>query len=366
MSKRILSLDVFRGLTMVLMILVNYQLSTSAYPLLVHVDWNGWSLADLVFPSFLFIVGLTLVLALKNHQHNGENRHALYGDILKRSCILFLIGICLNFFPFSPLSVLRYYGILQRIAVCYLICSFIYLNTSIKTQGLIFISILISYWLIMTQVPVPGHGVSQLTPVDSWVSYFDQFLFSANHLYGKTYDPEGFFSTLPSIATTLLGVLIGQLMFNTTLTNYKKLCLMVCIGIISLVLGEIWSWYFPINKNLWTSSFVLLAGGFSLLTFAFCFFLIDILGYKKWAEPFKIMGMNALFIFVFHVLLIRMQVFYKVDTTDGAINLKQFIIEHCFSYFNPANAVLAYSLCFLLINFLVALYFYRNKIFIRL
>ena len=362
---RILSLDVFRGLTILLMILVNSQ-GIHSYPLLIHVDWNGCTLADLVFPSFLFIVGLTSVITLSK-QFKLQDKDRLYKSIMRRSIILFCLGLFINIFP-SPLSIssIRFFGILQRIALCYLISAFIYLNTSLRTQALIYFGILIGYWFIMTQIPVPGFGVNQLTPEGSWVSYFDQLIFSSGHLFEKTYDPEGFFSTFPSIATTLFGVIIGQLLLST-LGKKEQLYWMLLLGILSLVLGWFWGYSFPINKNIWTSSFVLWTSGFSLIVFASCFLLIDILGYQKWTLPFKIFGTNALFIFVVHVLLLKLQFACTFKSADGTlINLRTAITYYLFPEFSPANAALLYGISFLVLNFILVSFLYKRKIFIRI
>ncbi len=367
-SKRVLSLDVFRGLTIVLMILVNSPGNRSPYPILEHATWNGCTLADLVFPSFLFIVGLTSVIHLKSQLGlNKQDKGLLYAAILRRSVILFALGLFINVFP-HPIDVntVRIYGILQRIALCYLISSVIYLNTSIKTQILIFIGILLGYWLMMTLIPVPGFGANNLTEHGSWVAYFDQLLFSAPHLYGTVYDPEGAFSTLPSLATTLAGVLTGNLLISA-LSQYKKFIYMLFAGIISLGLGWIWSFSFPINKDLWTSSFVLLTSGYALVVFAFCYWVIDILGYKKWALPFKIFGMNALFAFIFHIVLIKIQAQFVFVLKNGSIgSLKMMITEYLFEGFTAQNASLLFSFSFLLLNFLVVAFLYRRKLFIRI
>lgn len=364
-SNRILSLDVFRGLTIVLMILVNSQ-GDASYSFLMHAAWNGCTLADIVFPFFLFIVGLTSVISLKK-QSTTSSKPAIYRSIIQRSFILFLLGLFLNIFPnHFNMEYLRFYGILQRIAICYLICSFIYLNTAVKTQILIFLSILLGYWFIMTQVPVPGYGENQLSIEGNWVSYIDQMLFSANHLLFKVYDPEGFFTTIPSIATTLSGVLTGSLLL-TSLSPRKKYLIMMGIGCLFLLAGLLWESTFPINKNLWTSSFVLWTGGYALIVFALCFLIIDILAIRKWAFPFKVFGMNALFAFVLHVILLKLQFIFYFPLSNGKNgNLMAKITDYLFGSYSNANAALFYSLIFLLLNFLVVLFLYHRKIFIRI
>ncbi|MBL7478898.1 acyltransferase family protein [Legionella bononiensis] len=364
-THRIASLDVFRGLTIILMILVNSQGNQYPYPILEHASWNGCTLADLVFPSFLFIVGLTSVISLNKYRANQDNH--VYRAIVRRSLLLFALGLFLNIFPIHIyLSSLRVYGILQRIALCYLVSSMIYLKTSTKTQILIFLAILWGYWFMMTQVPVPGYGVNQLTVEGNWVAYLDQMIFSSAHLLGKVYDPEGFFSTIPSIATTLSGVLTGSLLL-ASMSNLKKFYLMMMLGIISLLLGWFWSYSFPINKNLWTSSFVLWTSGFALVVFALCFLIIDILKYKRWSLPFKIFGMNALFAFTVHVVLLKLQFVFYFPLNDGSKgNMKAMLTEYWFGSFSNPNAALFYSILFLFINFLMVLFLYKRKIFIRL
>lgn len=363
-SNRILSLDVFRGLVIVLMIIVNSQ-SDASYPVLLHADWNGFTLADLVFPAFLFIVGLTAVISL-NRYLNLEKKTELYKSIIKRSITMFLLGILLAVFPWNiHLETFRLYGILQRIAICYLVCSFIFLNTDLKTQIGIFWFILVGYWILMTQIPVPNGALNQLTPDGTWVAYFDQLLFSANHLHDKTYDPEGFLSTLPAIATTLFGMFIGKLLLSKE-NQLKKFYLMCFLGLLVLLGGYLWNAYFPINKNLWTSSYVLWSAGISLLIFASCFLVIDLWGYQKWALVFKIFGMNALFAFIVHVLFLKAQFKLKFLYNGSETNLKKIITQTLFGNFSPENAVLFYSLSFLLLNFLIVCFLYRRKIFIRI
>ena len=363
-NKRILSIDVFRGLIIVLMILVNSQ-GNGSYPMLIHAYWHGATWADLVFPAFLFIVGLTTAVSLK-HQINVLNKKQLYLKIIQRSVLLFVLGIFLNAFPYHFDLSVRVYGILQRIAVCYLVCSYIYVNTQVKTQILIFLTLLWVYWFFMTQIPVPGQGNNQLTIEGSWVAYFDQILFSPRHLLAKVYDPEGFFSTIPSIASTLCGVLTGQLLLSS-LSKIRQFYLISITGILFLILGWSWNDTFPINKNLWTSSYVLWSSGYSLIIFALCFALIDLLGYKKWSFPFKVFGMNALFAFVFHALLLKIQFMFFFQLSNGTKdNLRAYLADYLFGAYGMANANLMYSMVFLILNFNVVLFLYHRKVFLRI
>ncbi|KTD73255.1 acyltransferase family protein [Legionella tucsonensis] len=365
-ASRILSLDVFRGLTMALMVLVNSQGTRISYPILTHAEWDGCTLADLVFPAFLFIVGITTAISLKRHIKE-ESKALLYRSIFTRTLLLFFFGIFLNMFPIHfELSTLRIYGILQRIAACYFICALLYLHTSVKTQIIIFFGILIGYWYFLTQIPIPVPGADQLSMIRNWPGYVDQMLLSPTRLLSKTFDPEGLLSTIPASATTLFGLLSGHFLL-TSFSKQKKSIIMISIGILSLLIAWIWSYNFPINKNLWTSTFVLWSSGFSLIVFSMCFFVIDVLGYKKWSLPFKILGMNALFIFIFHVILLKIQSLFVVSLPNGSQDvLRVAIAEYLFGGFSPQNIGLFYSLLFLFLNFLVAAFLYRRKIFIKI
>lgn len=365
---RILSLDVFRGFTIALMILVNSQGKTITYQLLAHAPWDGCTLADLVFPFFLFIVGLTTVVSFQKHLANPNgDRNSLYVSIIQRAAVLFVLGLVLNAFPYHfSVSTLRVYGILQRIAVCYFFCSILYLNWSVRAQALFFFLILFAYWLLMTQVPVPGIGFNQLTEQGNWVAYFDQLLFSPQRLFGKVYDPEGLLSTLPAIATTLSGVLTGCFLL-TPKKPWLKCYSLIGAGLLFLVFGGLWHLSFPMNKNIWTSSFVMWTSGWALIVFSFCYFMIDVIGYKKWALPLKIFGMNALFAFVLHVFLLKVQSLFIVLMPDGTHeNLRTAIADYLYGAYSPQNASLFYALTFLLLNLTVVSLLYKKKIFIRI
>ncbi|MCW8400306.1 heparan-alpha-glucosaminide N-acetyltransferase domain-containing protein [Legionella sp. PATHC038] len=365
-NHRILSLDVFRGLTMALMVLVNSLGTRVSYPILMHAEWNGCSLADLVFPAFLFIVGITTVISLKKNINEASNAQ-LYRSILTRTFLLIFFGLFLSVFPkIINLSTIRYYGILQRIALCYFICSVLYLRTSIRTQIIIFFGIIIGYWFFLTQIPFPGSGTDQLSMENNWGACIDSQIFSPAHLLFKTFDPEGLLSTIPSVATTLSGLLTGHFLL-TRISKQKKSAILIAVGLLSLLIAWIWSYSFPINKNLWTSTFILWSSGFSLIVFGLCFFVIDVLGYTKWSIPFKIFGMNALFIFIFHVVLLKIQSMFVFHLPDGSQDVLRVVIaEYLFGTFSQENAGLFYAIVFLFLNFLVAAFLYRRKIFIKI
>lgn len=363
-KNRLLSLDVFRGLTIILMILVNSPGNSTPYSLLEHAQWNGFTLADLVFPAFLFIIGVTIVISLRKRT---ESNKELYKVILKRSVILFLIGLVLNAIPnHLDLVDLRFYGVLQRIAICYCLGAFLYLTTSLRVEIIVFTVILIGYYWLMIFIPLPGMSLYQLSPDGNWAAYCDRLLFASNHLYGKTYDPEGLLSTFPALATTLLGILIGRLLMSKW-DKYKQLYCMLILGVVAMLLAWLWSYSFPINKNIWTSSYVLWSGGIALLVFAACFYSIDILGYTKWTLPFKIFGVNALFAFIFHVLLLKMQAKILLPLNTGErVTFGKYLISYLFPGCSPELASLCFSILFIGFNFAVLAILYKRKVFIRL
>lgn len=365
-TKRLLSLDVFRGITIALMILVNSQAVLQSYPIMAHAEWDGCTFADLVFPFFLFIVGLTTVISLKKHKES-ESYHELHLGIIKRSLMLFALGIFLNVFPYSiNFETIRIYGILQRIAVCYFVCACLYLHTSYKSQFLWFGFLLIGYYFLMLKVPVPGYGAGVLTPEGSWVSYLDLSLFSPKHLFESHYDPEGFLSTFPAIGSTLAGLLTGHYLISKY-PPAKKWLGMLFAGCFSLLVSWIWSSEFPINKNLWSSSYVMWTSGWALILFSSCYGLIDILDQKKWTYPFKVFGVNAIAAFVLHVLLLKLQYAYKIVSVNGAPEYSiRFFANYLFGYLSPENAALMYSITFLFLNFGIIWLLYKRNIYIKL
>lgn len=363
-SSRLLSLDVFRGITIALMILVN---SPTNYAWLNHSDWNGCTLADLVFPFFLFILGVSLVYFLSKSLAEGLSYNLLISKILKRTIIIFVIGLFINAFPFHfHLTTIRIFGVLQRIAICYFCATLLFLTTRPQTQAVIVIVLLIGYWLMMTIIPVPYYGANNLTQIGNLAAYIDRSIFSSAHLYEKIFDPEGLLSTLPAIATTLLGNLTGVWLLSHH-NLQKKFQVMIITGIIALICGWFWGLSFPINKDLWTSSYVLWTGGLALLLLAFCYWLIEIKELKKWSKPFEILGLNALAVYFLHVFFLKIQAAIHISETNGTReNLRVFITNHFFGWISLQNASLLYAIAYVFVWLLVMTIFYRNKIFIKI
>ncbi|HEX6466975.1 MAG TPA: heparan-alpha-glucosaminide N-acetyltransferase domain-containing protein, partial [Terriglobales bacterium] len=260
-GQRLVSLDVFRGITIAAMILVNNGGdSQHTYWPLEHSRWNGWTPTDLVFPFFLFIVGLSMVLSFASRLSRGYTRRKLMLHALKRSAIIFALGIFLYAYPNFDWHTARVPGVLQRIAVTYLITSILYLYASRTVRYVLSALLLLAYWLVLTRIPVPGYGAGVLTIDGNLVGYIDRSLLY-NHLWiAHRFDPEGILSTLPSIVTCLLGVFTGEWM-RSTRAPLRKIAGMIGAGIAGVLAGEIWNLWFPINKSIWTSSFVLLTAG---------------------------------------------------------------------------------------------------------
>ncbi len=367
---RLVSLDVLRGITIAFMILVNNNGDERAYWPLKHSLWNGWTPTDLVFPTFLFVAGVSLVFSFESRLAKGASKVSLFLHAVKRSIILFVLGLVVNGFPFFHLAHLRIYGVLQRFAVCLLIASIIYLWARGKKVGTIVtvtVAALVGYWIIMRWIPVPGYGlptrdIPLLDKDANWVAYIDRHLFPGR-LYEGTRDPEGLLSNLPALGTALLGMLTAIWLRTKKSTQTKFLGLLAC-AIAGLVLGKIWGHWFPINKKLWTSSYVLFAAGWSLLGLSLCYWLIEIKDWKRgWTFPWIVFGSNAIAVYVFSELLPAL----FGDVHIGGKTLGQVIYAHVFAHIpDPALGSLGWSLSFVAVCFIPALILYKRKIFIKI
>ncbi|HEY8413090.1 MAG TPA: DUF5009 domain-containing protein [Pyrinomonadaceae bacterium] len=367
-SDRLVSLDVFRGLTIAAMVLVNNPGTwSSIYWPLEHAEWNGWTPTDLVFPFFLFIVGVSITLAFARRVREGAVQRALYFKVIKRAAIIFGVGFFLNLFPRFDFATVRIPGVLQRIAVCYLFASLIFLTTKVRTQFLIALALLVVYWLLMTRVAAPGFAAGDLSKEGSLASYIDRLVFGA-HVWrqAKVYDPEGILSTIPAVATTLFGVLTGHWL-RSERTRWDKVVGMFVAGAVCVVIGWAWNPFFPINKALWTSSYVLFTGGLALQLLALCYWLIDIRGYRRWAWPFEVFGVNALALFVGTGLMVKLMALIKLPASDGTqIGSQGWIFRKFFlSWASPINASLFYAIAFILLWLFLMWLLYRKRIFIK-
>lgn len=440
-NSRLISLDVFRGMTIAGMVLVNNPGTWShIYDPLEHASWHGLTPTDWIFPFFLFIVGVAIPIALGKRLAEGITQK-VYTKIVSRSAMIFALGLSMSVIPFFQFAAtnapdwlkmliwmamtggllflllrnfkaagiliglsiagviglnlagynvvpynfgtMRIPGVLQRIAVCYLVVSFIFLHTNWKQQIYIAIGILLGYWAVMTLVPVPGCDVTTIDDkACNLAAWLDRSILTEDHIWrsAKVFDPEGILSTLPAIATTIAGVLTGTWLTKRPSAsvlsesggtahddNLNKVSGLFFFGTVLLGAGYVWNSYFPFNKALWTSSYVLVTAGLALLTLGACFWLIDIKGYKAWAKPFVIFGMNALPLFVFSGIFARMIGAYRVSGADGQpVAVQKWVFDNIFlSVAQPVDASLLYAICFILVWLFLMWLLFRKDIYIK-
>jgi len=379
-QKRLLSLDVLRGLTIAFMIMVNNS-GAGAWAQMHHAAWNGLTATDLVFPTFLFVVGVSIVFSTEARLRRGESRTKLAWHAVRRAVILFAIGVFSNGFPHFHLQHLRIYGVLQRIAVCYLIVALLYLwDRRIWTKVALLVCLLIGYYVLVRWVPVPGAGVPgrDVTFLDkdqNIVAWLDRQLMPG-HLYEDSpshnaRDPEGLLSDIPAIGTTLLGLLVGLWLSGWLPTRVKALGLLGGAAA-CLAMGYLWAFWFPLNKKMWTSSYVLVAAGFSLLVFAILYWAMERRGWgrnglsKALAWPWLVFGSNAIVAFVIgdelYVLLAQ------IHFTDGGkpSNPLRYVFQHVFMHIaDPGWRSFAYVVAYAAVCFLPVWLLYRKKIFVK-
>jgi predicted acyltransferase len=361
-NKRLLSLDAFRGFTIAAMILVNNPGSWEhVYSPLLHAKWNGLTPTDLVFPFFLFIVGVSIALAYSKRLSEEANKNKLVQKIMVRSLKIFAVGVLLTIILSLSIKDIRIAGVLQRIALVFLLCSVFFLYSRWKTQALVASLLLVFYWVAMTLIPTPGYGKAMLEPGTNLAAWFDG-KFLPGHMWQGTWDPEGLFSTIPAIATGITGMLAGKLLVSQ-LTQERKVIWLFTLGFIIAILGYWWSFTFPINKNLWTSSYVLVTSGLASMTLATLLFLIDGLGHKKFAEIGIIFGANAITLYVLSDLLTF--IFYRLPIGGLSLN-QQFMSFGDRLGINLMLASFLYAIIYIGINFIPAYFLYKKKLFIKL
>ena len=374
-GERIQSLDFFRGLTIALMILVNNNgdFRNTYWPFL-HSEWNGWTPTDLVFPFFVFIVGVSMVYSFRSRLARGDSRGAILKHALKRAVILFAIGVFIvNSFPdhYNPAHI-RIYGVLQRIAICYLVAAVFVLWTDVEGKIAAIAVCLIGYWILMRYVPVPGFGVPTrdiplLDPNRNWVAWLDRKLLMG-HLYEGVRDPEGLLSTMPAIGTVLFGVLTGELL-RSKVSALAKTAWMLILGVIGLAAGEFFNMWFPINKKLWTSSYVLFTAGFALVVLALCYWVLDVRKLRgRWTMPVLVFGMNAIAAYTLSEMLAAGLGSWILKLNVGTEVSMQDVIYHrlfAFGGLSTPNTSLAYALAFVLVCWIVMWVLWRKKIFLK-
>jgi predicted acyltransferase len=366
LKERLVSLDAFRGAIMALMVLVNTPGDGEhVYAPLRHSEWNGWTPTDVVFPSFMWIVGVAITLSIAKRLAAGMSRSQLFAHAFRRAAILYVLGLVVYAYPAFDLSTQRVLGVLQRIAICYLIATAIYLNTRIRGQIVWIVSLLAGYWLLMMLVPVPGYGAGHLDVDGNFAHYIDRIVLgSHNYLNTKTWDPEGIVSTLPAIATVLFGIMAGHIL-RLPRTLSKRAIWLLGAGILLIAAGYICNIWLPINKKLWTSSFSLFMAGLDFTLFAGMLWLVDIRGYKRAVKPLVIMGMNAIAVYMASELL--EEVFDAIHFSSGG----QTVTLHAWLYglfaaaASPINASLLFAIAYVLLMYGIAYVMYRRQWFLR-
>ncbi len=391
LTGRLISLDALRGFTVACMIIVNVPGSWGhVYKPLLHSHWHGATPTDLVFPFFLFIVGVSIVLALDRQLIQGKTKRELLKKVLIRSLKIFLLGVFLWMFPKFDLSNIRIPGVLQRISIVFLFGSVLFLYTDWKSHIKWAVGLLVGYWALMTFMPVPIDDVIQLalesgetlrsegivtvegiskvgegfiaanyepgTNIESWL---DRRLIPGR-LWEKTWDPEGFLSTFPAIATGILGMLAGKHLLSN-LSSDKKVIWLFFAGFASFVAGNVFDWFFPINKHIWTSSYVLYAGGLSSMSLAFFVWLVDVQGKSNWTKLGVVFGSNAVVAYVLHGVLLKILTLVNWP-------LRNWFFEGLVSIgFSEKLSSLTWALFYSLVVCYIPVYIlYRKKIFIKL
>lgn len=371
-STRLTSLDVFRGIAITGMILVNKAgLADQVYRPLSHSDWNGCTLTDLVFPCFLFIVGVAIAFSLAKYTEGDRVGGSVYWRIGRRCCFLFALGLLLNGFPTYNFSTIRIMGVLQRISLAYLLAALAVLNLPRRGQWLLAALLLVGYWAMMSFVPVPVYGAGDLTRAGNLGAYIDRLIIGTQHLYrsdsfNSMGDPEGLFGTLPAVVTVLAGYFSGEWLRTQPVKSRTSLGL-VLFGIGCLGAGWAWGWVFPINKKLWTSSYVLFTAGWALLLLAICYELVEVRRFRRWGKPFEVMGLNAIFVFIASVLAIKILKNTYVGTGGRAPDTYTWIYEHFFlPWAGVKNGSLLFATVTVLFWWIILYGMYRQRWFVKI
>jgi predicted acyltransferase len=376
--QRLLSLDVVRGITIAFMIMVNNNGGPGSWGFMNHAEWNGLTPTDLVFPTFMFVMGVSIVFAVQSRLKRGATRSQLVGHTIKRAILLFLFGMVVNGFPFFTLAHYRFYGVLQRFAVCYLIVGLFYLwDTRIWTKVAALAASLVGYWILIRFVPVPGAGVPGrdipfMDMTQNLTSWIDRLIFP-HHLYlyapdHNVRDPEGLLSDLPALGTVLMGVLTG-IWLRSARTIAQKGIGLAAASVTSLALGYLWSLSFPLNKNMWTSSFVLVAAGYSLALLTICFCAVDLKGWKRgWTFPWLVFGSNAIAAYMFSELLPGiLDLIHVASPTGRPTNLAAWYFFHTVAHIpDPGWAAFGFSVSFTAVCFIPVWILYKNKVFLKI
>jgi predicted acyltransferase len=396
--ERLVSLDVFRGLTIAGMLLVNDPGSWGAiYPPLEHAEWHGWTPTDLIFPFFVFIVGITTHLSMQSRRARGATESEISRSVIRRGAIIFLLGFLMAGFPYFTWTAIpgnpdpsildrvvdrllhwRIMGVLGRIGVVYIVAALIAQRTTMRQQVITIICLLYGYWFVMTALPVPDSGIlGQLAiarPETTMAAYFDRLLLDwsrfglGNHNWASssTWDPEGILSTIPAVGTAMLGILAGRWIGEKRPLEERLLGLFA-VGALGMMVGLMWNWSFPINKSIWSSSYVLFTAGMACVSLATIMWLVDVKRFVGWSRPFVIYGMNPILAFVGSGVMARIiYSLIKVNYQGKSVPLQSAIYQAGFaSWLEPKNASLAFALSYVLFWYVVVYVLYRKQIFLK-
>ena len=391
--ERLISLDVFRGLTIAGMLLVNDPGTWSAiFPPLEHAEWNGWTPTDLIFPFFLFIVGITTYLSMSARRARGDEDSALVKQILRRGIIIYLLGFAMALFPFYQWGTIdalpnasawdrilfriehvRILGVLPRIGIVYICAGLLTLKTTLKQQVIIIGTLLLGYWFAMTLIPVPGEneiGALLLHTKDrNLAAYLDRLILGTNHTWvgSVTFDPEGPLSTIPAIGTAMLGNIAGRWIALKEKPLLERISGLFAAGSIAMVLGLMWNWSFPINKSLWTSSYVLFTAGMACVAIATIMWIVDYSNVKWWTKPWVVFGVNPIVAFVGSGVMARLiYTLWHVNYKGQSISIQSAIYQSLFLPWLPERvASLAFAIAFVLLWYGILLVLYRKKIILK-
>jgi predicted acyltransferase len=373
---RLVSLDALRGFVMFWIMsgehIIHALAKAAPIPIFVwmssqlhHPDWNGITFYDMIFPIFLFVAGASMPYSFEKklniagvstpRELPSAEKRKIYRSMLKRTCILLILGFIVNgLLKFDGFDQTRFASVLGRIGLAWFFAGLIYLNFDLRKQIYWFVGILIGYYLVMRFIPVPGYGAGVLTKEGSFEGYIDR-LFLPGRLHSKVYDPEGLLSTIPAIATALLGVFLGTFLKSEHpyYSIRNKLVIMTGSALILIIIGLLWNFDFPINKHLWTSSFVCFVGGFSILFFIFFYVMIDLLGFHKWAFPLLLIGSNSILIYMASEGLINFK--HTADFVFGGL------IEFAPIVWQPVFATLSVTF----VQLILLYFLYKKKWFLK-
>ncbi|MEX0609869.1 MAG: heparan-alpha-glucosaminide N-acetyltransferase domain-containing protein [Balneolaceae bacterium] len=376
-GKRLVSLDFFRGATVAAMILVNNPGSWShIYGPLKHASWHGWTPTDLIFPFFLFIVGVSIVLAFTKAKAKGADDRDLLNKTLIRAAKIFGLGLALSAFPYltflpdfglhDNLLGIRIPGVLQRIALCYAIGAILFLYTKPKTQLYTLAGLLIGYWFLMIAIPVPGFGAGALDSAEGNLAAYIDNLIMPGHLWQSNWDPEGLLSTLPAIGSTLIGIWTGRMLVKDEKSESSRTLQFFIWGFILIIIGYVWSWIFPINKSIWTSSYTLFTGGQAMCIFGLCYYFIDVKEKQKFTNWGVAFGINAITVFFLSGIIARTFNMITFSFRGDEISLKAWLFEYVFNSVNsPINASILYAITWIFLFYLLAVWMKKKNIIVK-